>query len=419
MSRHSTVKPADRLFFIVALAALGIGLLIRLRPQPEPEEILPPEPLRLVIGVAEASGFTARDLEPLMIGAGPDIDIGAAEEQADILVVNERLLAAGIGAGRYLPLNRQPGPPSAAGPWALPLVSAMDVLIYNIPLLKEAGLDRPPRTQSDVLRYARAVKAINPDGPAAGGTGRYGLALGLSARDIRGLNRDIYPWFRSAGLPLAQEGRLRFDNRRHTETLDFFFRLNQEGLIAPGSFNTTGADRVEDFTRGTVAMLIVSSRELRGIREKMGNAAVGVTLIPQADGYTGKPVLGLSTWYAAIGADSPHPDEARALLRRLGERRPLLAEALALVPGTGSYEPYIALDPLLDKAWGMYEAAEHVPEFLELPDPPAGVLAAEEPETVFRRELEPMFRRESPRSPEDTAQAIHRSFEQRNGPEYR
>jgi multiple sugar transport system substrate-binding protein len=414
------VKPADRLFFIVALAVLGISVLIRMRPQPEPEEIKPPEPLRLVISVAETSGFTVRDLELLIGGAGSDIDIGAGEEQADILVTSGRLLAAGIGAGRYLPLNhnRQPELPAAAGQWALPLVSAMDILIYNIPLLQEAGFDRPPRTRSDVLRYAQAVKALRTSGPAAGGL--YGLALGLSPQDTRGLNRDIYPWFRSAGLPLAQDGRLRFDNRGHRETLEFFFRLNQEGLIAPGSFNTTGADRVEDFIRGNIAMLIVSSRELRGIREQMGDTAIGVTLIPQADGYTGKPVLGLSTWYAAIGAESPHPGEARALLRRLWERSPLLAESLALVPGTGSYEPYIALDPLLDKAWGMYEAAEHVPEFLELPDPPAGVpAAAEEPEGAFRRELERMFRGESPPSPEDTAQAIHRSFEQWNGPERR
>jgi multiple sugar transport system substrate-binding protein len=409
MFRHSAVKPADRLFFIIALAALGISVLIRLWPKAEPEEVRAPEPQRLVISAAEASGFTAQDLELLMSGAGLDIDIGG--EQADILVTSGQLLAAGIGAGRYLPLNydRRAEPP--AGQWALPLVSAMDVLIYNIPLLKEAGFDRPPRTRSDLLRYAQAVKAL--DTPAENPPvrpGRYGLALGLGPQDTRGLNRDIYPWFRSAGLPLVQDGRPRFDNRRYTETLEFFFRLNQEELIAPGSFNATGADRVEDFIRGGVAMLIVSSRELRGIREKMGDTAVGITLIPQADDYTGKPVLGLSTWYAAVGADSPHPGEARALLRHLGERSPFLAEALALVPGTGSYEPYMALDPLLDKAWGMYEVAELVPDFLDL-SPPA---AAEEPETALRRALERMFRRESPQSPEDTAQAILRSFEQWN-----
>jgi ABC-type glycerol-3-phosphate transport system substrate-binding protein len=441
MFRPGAVRPADRLFFILALAVLGISAAIRFWPRPEPEEVKAPEPPRLVIGLAEPGGFTARDLETLIRGADIDIGISSGEEQADILITGGQFLAAGIGAGRYLPLNQgrlpeasplpltraEPSPPDlspAAGRWALPLVSAVDILVYNISLLGEAGFDRPPRTWAEVLRYARGVKAYdqaisqaaNQDSGQTA-AGRYGLALGLSPQDRRGLNRDIYPWFRSAGLPLAQDGKVRLDLRRCEETLEFFSRLNQEGLLAPGSFTATGADRVEDFIRGTVAMLIVSSRDLQEIREKMGNAAVGVTLIPQAGDYTGKPVLGLSTWYAAIGADSPHPEEARALLRRLRDRSPLLAESLALVPGAGAYEPYIALDPLLDKVWGMYEAAELVPDYLDL-DPPAGPPGAGNPETALRRELEYLLRRESPRSPAEAAQAILRSFEPWNRPEH-
>jgi ABC-type glycerol-3-phosphate transport system substrate-binding protein len=208
----------------------------------------------------------------------------------------------------------------------------------------------------------------------------------------------------------VEDGKPLFGGRPYTEALEFFSLLNGEGLLAPGSFTAAGQDRVDEFIRGGIAMLVVSSGELRTIREKMEDGAVGITLVPQAGDYAGKPILGLSTWYAGISAASPHPDEAWALLARLKERSSLLAEALALVPGTGVYEPYISLDPLLDKAWDMYEASDTAEEFLELP-------GAGELEAALRRELESMFRRDSPKSPEDAAAEIRRSWEQWRGPE--
>lgn len=403
------VKPADRLFFIIALSILGIAMLVRLRPGKYVESPKIPEPLRLVIKVMEGGGLRADDLKILISGYARESQnisfITTDEGEADILLTEGYLLAGEIAAGLYLPLDKfqRPAPLSPVEKWALPLVSSMDVLIYNIPLLKAAGFDRPPRTRGEFLDYARGINAANP------GT-VYPFALGLSPRDVRGIRRDIFSWIRSGGLPLAKDGKPLFWGPRYTETLEFFSLLNGEGLLAPGSFSAAGPDRVEEFIRGDIAMMVVSSGELRGIREKMENGTIGITLVPQADDYTGKPVLGLSTWYAGIMADSPHPAEAWALLSHLKERSVLLAEALALVPGTGIYEPYVSLDPLLDKAWDMYEAADMVEEFLEIP-------GTGELETALRRELESMIRRDSPKSPEETAAAIRLSWEQWKEPE--
>ena len=291
-------------------------------------------------------------------------------------------------------------PFSTAGQWALPLVSAIDVLVYNIPLLQEAGFDRPPRTRDDFLSYARTIKSLDE---ASGTPGRrYGLALGLSPLDPRGLTRDIYSWFYASALLMPNEGRPEFGGKDYTAVLEFFSTLNHEGLIVPGSFNATGADRIEDFIRGESAMMIVSSRDLRYIRGNMENGAVGITLVPHDAAYTGRPVFGLSTWYAGIGAESPHPDEAWALLQHLKEQSVFLAESLALTPGTGSYEPYISVDPLLDKAWSLYEAAELVPDFLS----PGAV---EDPDGAFRRELTRLF--QSAVSAEEAARVIRQSRE--------
>jgi multiple sugar transport system substrate-binding protein len=357
----------------------------------------------------EGSGIGPEDVGFLLTGYSgespdPNISIAAEGEAADILITEGHRLAGEIGAGVFLPLDNYHRPASAEEQWALPLVSSMDVLIYNISLLEGAGLDRPPRTRSEFLQYARTLKA-GPGGP-------YAISLGLNPLDAAGMSRDVFSWVRASGLPLIRDGRPDIGGSGLPAALEFFSQLNQEGLMAPGSFTAAGADRIGEFIRGNIAMMIVSLRELRGIREKMGAGAVGITLIPHGDDYSGKPILNLSTWYAGIAAGSPHPGEAWELLRYMRDHSSLLAQALALVPGAGSYEPYISVDPLLDKAWDMYEASDTIPDHFGPQD--AGVL-----EAVFRRELESLFSPASPISPDEAAAAIRQSWEQWKEPEKR
>jgi multiple sugar transport system substrate-binding protein len=399
-----TIKPADRLLFIIALAAMGITLIVRLG-MGKQEASPPPEPLRLSIGLTEESGLSPGDLEPLIAEfqrdfpePGIDIAIGIGKTDAeggaaDILVTAGHVLAGEISAGAYLPLDQYLHSETPLERWALPLVSSMDVFVYNIPLLKEAGFDRPPRTRTELLRYAQAIKTGDC----------YGLAFGLSPTDTRGIERDIFSWLWASGLSLLKDGKPEFNGRGFTTVLEFFSRLNQEELIAPGSFTITGSMRIEEFIRGRVAMLIVPIREIQRIHEKMGEGSIGITLVPQADDYVGKPVFGLSSWYAGIGTQCPNPDKAWELLRFMRENSFLLAETLALVPGTGGSAAYVAVDPLLDKAWDMYEAADTVQELLGIP-------GADELERIVRRELEIMFR--DSRDPEETAASIRQQWGQ-------
>jgi ABC-type glycerol-3-phosphate transport system substrate-binding protein len=396
--KSRAVKPADRLLFIMGLAALGITLIIRLGTgrTAKIETPVPPEPLRLVISIGEALESThlktliGAYLQDVQAGAPAEINIEVDNAAAgpDIIITQGHLLAGDIAKGRYLVLDPYLHSESAWGGWALPLVSAMDVLVYNIPLLQEAGFDRPPRTRTEFLRYARALKE----------TGRYALALGLNPADSRAVERDLFSWIYASGLSLVREGKPEFTGRSYTAALDFFSQLNQEELLAPGTFSASGAQRIEDLAQGRAAMMVASVKDLRQLREKMGEEAIGITLIPPADDYPGRPVFGLCTWYAGIGAESPHPGEAWELLRYLEEHRAILAETLALVPGSGSVAPYIAVDPLLDKAWDMYEAADTVQDFFSL-------ARAEELEAAFHREVEIMFRES--RSAEDSAAAIN------------
>jgi multiple sugar transport system substrate-binding protein len=297
------------------------------------------------------------------------------ENPAGVLIFDEGLINAFLQRDLLVSLNPyvQSGPDSDQR--VIPLISFMDLLFYNIDLLKAAGFDRPPKTRAEFLDRAKALPA-----------GVYGAALALSPEDRRGIRRDVFSWIRAAGAPVFRDGRPDFQSRAVTETLDFLGRLNREGLLSPGTFTKTGAQKTGEFARGRVAMMIGSMEDIPFLREQMGDSAFGVTLIPGPAGYAGKPVIGPSFWYAGISSSCKHPDEAWTFLAFLAEKSPLLAAQARAVPGSGhSPGNYIEEDPLYSKAWDIYEAADVVRDF------PPGFSRTDDLETILREELAALF----------------------------
>jgi hypothetical protein len=92
------------------------------------------------------------------------------------------------------------------------------------------------------------------------------------------------------------------------------------------------------------------------------------------------------------------------------EKSPVLAAELRAVPGSGGpgfttnaagVPSYIENDPLLLKAWDMYQAADIIRDFEELPE-------AEALEKALREELPPLL--EGRRNGTDTAAAIQKKW---------
>jgi multiple sugar transport system substrate-binding protein len=330
------------------------------------------------------------------------------EYPADILIFDEGLINAFLQRNLLASLNPYVHSDSDSDQRVIPLLSFMDLLFYHIDLLKAAGFDRPPKTRAEFLACAQALtggKGTALSDPASSRTagGIFGAALALGPEDRRGLYRDVFSWIWAAGAPIIREGRPDFQNRAIIETLDFLDQLNREGLLLPGTFTNTGAQKNEAFAQGRVAMMIGSMEDIPLLREKMGDAAFGVTIIPGPAGYAGKPVIDPSFWYAGISSSCKHPDEAWSFLAFLAEKSPLLAAQTRAVPGSGETPgSYIAEDPLYSKAWDIYEAAEVIRDFSAFPR--AGDL-----ETIVREELAALF--EGPRTAAETAAAIQKRWE--------
>jgi multiple sugar transport system substrate-binding protein len=283
---------------------------------------------------------------------------------------------------------------SGAEQQAIPLVSFMDLLFYNIELLKAAGFDRPPKTRTEFLACARAVSAAHAADGNSAGSGIYGAALGLSPRDPQALRRDVFSWIWAAGGELRQEGA--FGGKTVSDVLDFLGQLKSEGALAPGSFEKTGAERLEEFARGKIALMIASARVIPALQKEMGGN-FGITVIPGSAGPAppGKNILGLSGIYAGISAASAHPDEAWGFLIFLAEKSPVLSAKLKAVPGSlpGPFsasnagavaDDYKTGDPIYSKARDIFEASD-------IPQGFAGQPLSEEFERIVRKELNVLF----------------------------
>jgi len=306
----------------------------------------------------------------------------------DIHIFDEGNFSSLASSGSLLPLTDSETEEIAL---AVPLVSFMDLLFYNIELLKTAGFDRPPKTRDEFLSYAKTV---------SNGENISGAAISLSDADKQAVSRDIFSWIWASGGDFWQgEETPLINNRATVRDLAFLGSLYREGALAPSVFETTGDQRLEDFAQGKIALMIASTRAIPQLREKMGDDAFGITVIPGS----GSPLnysLGLSGIYAGINADCTHPEEARNFLNYLAEQSPLLCAELKATPGIVSdlfSSDYIKDDPFYSKARNIFEASQIVQGF-------SRTAGAQKFENAVREEFKIFF--ESGRTAEETAAAI-------------
>ncbi|MDR3333865.1 MAG: extracellular solute-binding protein [Treponema sp.] len=279
--------------------------------------------------------------------------------------------------------------------WAMPLVSFMAPLFYNIEVLQAAGFDRPPKNQTDFLRYARTITVP--------GTDRFGMVLSLDPEHPEDVYHEVYSWIWASGAIMMRDGAPSFTGRPLIETLDFLGTLRQEGLLSPGSFAKTREQKLEEFCTGKAGMMIASVQDIDFLRKRIGDTGFGITTIPGPEGYLGKPVFGLTGWYAGISRYSEHKAEAWTFISFLAESIAAPAAKAHAVLGSGTIPPdYLRDNPLYAKVYDMYEEGDTIQEF-------TGVPQVRELETIAREELYELL--EAGRDAPATAETIQQRWE--------
>ncbi|MDR0495763.1 MAG: extracellular solute-binding protein [Treponema sp.] len=285
----------------------------------------------------------------------PDLRIQAAEQKADIIFFDDEEFNGLINESALASLSPYIQTEARNGQWALTLVSFMDVFVYNIDILQAANCDRPPKTRAEFLAAARAV-AGSASSPKAGQEAVFPFALGLSQTDPMALRWNFYPWFWANGGDITT---IDATDKILLDTISFLKQLNRERLLAPGTFEKTKTQRLQEFAEGKIAMMAASARDIAFLQNNAHGITFGITAIPATA--QGKNRLGLSGIYAGISGDCTLPDEAWTFLAFIAGKQQILADAVNAVPG--SFPPvffgdYSENDPLYSKARDIFEAAD-------------------------------------------------------------
>ena len=263
----------------------------------------------------------------------------------------------------------------------IPILSFMNVLYYNIDILRRAGFTRPPGNRSEFLDYART--AVDR------GNSRWGISMDPDS--YRGIYNDIFPWIWSAGAELVRDGSPAANSRQLIDSLTFLSALNNERLIASGQ-------KLEHFISGRAAFMIASEGYIKNVREGMGSDSFSITAVPVPDNYSGRTFYSSVRWSAGVSRISNKKEEARLFAEFLAEKAPLLSEKAGAISASSIPRP--GLDPHYSKIWDMALDAEIAEELDNFPWAPL--------REIFGEELDSLFAGES--TPAGTAAAVQRRW---------
>ena len=292
--------------------------------------------------------------------------------------------------------------------------SFINVLYYNIDLLKHSGFSMPPKTRLEFTNFALAIAEAHTD------KGIFALALALADEGGSGAFNDVYPWIWAGGTPLVKDGAPFATSPPVIDALTFLAHLYEEALIAPDSFSTTGEDKLEAFINGSIAFMLAPAVHIGFVRERMGNDAFGITSIPSPAPPTrlqinrgersGRPYFALTGWTVAAKAASAHAEQARLFVDFLVQQAPFLAERSGAMPGpsallqasTGAFTSALLTDPFHVRVLDIAIAGEAAKDF-------SGIAVEGELGEIFLQELALLFK--GSQLPNETAASIQRRWQ--------
>jgi multiple sugar transport system substrate-binding protein len=224
------------------------------------------------------------------------------------------------------------------GIYAFPWKTNPMMLMYNVDLLKAAGV-APPRNQSELLE---ACRRLTRDTNGDGRVDHWAFWATLKTTWYERFY-DFYPLYlaSSGGRTLVTNGKVVFDNEAAVAAMTVLRRGFDEGVLPRSNF-ALGRD---PFMDGTVAMKIIGPWFVKELDElKVRGLHYDVTPVPSADGTPESDRFAFADLRSiAIFTTTRHPEEAArfvAYLTSPAADRMLIEEASQL-----PYRRALASDP--------------------------------------------------------------------------
>lgn len=186
--------------------------------------------------------------------------------------------------------------------WGVPLETQTTVMIYNKPMLEEAGYTRPPETLTELKEYALNLTRNDDNGNVT----QYGYS-----QFVGNLNTEYLPFasllYSNGGQVLdLDKGEAAFNSPEGVEVLTM-----QTDLIAAGAFNPELT--YTDWFTNRVAITILPgwTRVYLGTYGDLDSFASAP--VPHGEGKESGSIV--YSWFFFVNQDSPHKKEAFDFIR--------------------------------------------------------------------------------------------------------
>lgn len=160
--------------------------------------------------------------------------------------------------------------------YGFPDLSSARALFYNKTLFKQAGINAPPKTWTELAEDAKKVTAL--------GGGNVGYALPLGPEESQG---EFSMWLFNNGGQWKENGKWVINSDKNVATLSFLKKLTDDKVTQNNPARTNRADAFDLFKSGKAGMVIGFS-PLAGALDSDKKVDYGVAPFPTNDGTQSK-----------------------------------------------------------------------------------------------------------------------------------
>ena len=203
-------------------------------------------------------------------------------------------------------------------PWYL----TTRLTIYNIDLLKQAGITQPPATYAELADFAQKIQDK---------TGKYAFFVTFAPQD----SGEVLESFVQMGVTLVNtEGKAAFNSPEGKAAFQYWVDLYKKGLLPRESLTQGHRHAIDLYQSGQTAFLASGPEFLKTIANNAPQIAAASAIAPQLTGDTGKKNVAVMN--VVVPRASKHPDAAVkfALFLTNDENQLAFAKAANVLPST-------------------------------------------------------------------------------------
>lgn len=188
--------------------------------------------------------------------------------------------------------------------YMIPVVVYSYHMYANMTLLKEHGITELPATFDEFLAACEAVN--DPDNNI------YGWITALSEAFPSSSQDQFMSWvWANQGSMIGEDGTAGFaDDQAAIDTLEFFKKCYDAGVMNPGIFSMTSSDMQDTFANGYAAFMLTTCSTINTLRAANPDLEFTMGAVPVKDGTEGESGIMYAPWGLGISANTEHPDEA-------------------------------------------------------------------------------------------------------------